>query len=519
MADQRRVSQADSEEGSPQVVMPVYNNANNQMSNQYTTVRQSETTSVSPLMVNQYSQSGKMVNGQYYSGLNQTSNFGQGGASYTSYQQGPVTTTSTVTTNQYSSVPQINQYSNQTGALMTGGQSVVSGGQFSTGEYQTAAQYAASQSQRRISQHSVVGKEYVTGTRVVGHEYGEQRVISTTQRVDESRASILSERFVEHEIKVPKKIVREEVIEKVIVVPERLLHEEVIEEVQKVREKIIEVAKPIIQEKIVEVPEIEYVERIVEVPERIVQEKIREVPRIEYQERIVEIPKIITQEKIVEVPDIQYRDVPYERVVEVPEIHEEFVVKEIPVPQYVDKPVPQYVDVEVVKDVERNIPVPVEAITTFEYKMPRLRPRYNKVTYPVYLPRFIEVPVALELLNSDLISMAEKYLAQVKVLSGTAASLCEIENLAANIMKADFQTHLASADLQSAVMKAWQSGILQFSGPQPTLNVGSQHNTTTVTTTTQGYMGSPVYQTTTVGKTHSHKKSHKSKSGKSGSRR
>lgn len=79
-----------------------------------------------------------------------------------------------------------------------------------------------------------------------------------------------------------------------------------VEEVQKVKETIIEIAKPIIQEKIIEIPEIEYRDKIVEKVEKIVQEKIKEVPRIEYQERIVEIPRVITQEKVVEVRDFKW---------------------------------------------------------------------------------------------------------------------------------------------------------------------------------------------------------------------
>lgn len=75
----------------------------------------------------------------------------------------------------------------------------------------------------------------------------------------------------------------------VIIVPETITREELVEEVQKVKETIIEVAKPIIQEKIVEVPEIEYRDKIVERVEKIVQEKIREVPKIEYQDRIIEV--------------------------------------------------------------------------------------------------------------------------------------------------------------------------------------------------------------------------------------
>lgn len=44
-------------------------------------------------------------------------------------------------------------------------------------------------------------------------------------------------------------------------------------------------------------------------------------------------------------------------------------VREVPVTQYLDKDVPEIVNVEVPYDVHRNIPVPLESITTFEYKL------------------------------------------------------------------------------------------------------------------------------------------------------
>jgi len=282
------------------------------------------------------------------------------------------------------------------------------------------------------------------------------------RRITGGNVSVISERVVEHEIKVPKKIVREEIIEKVVIVPEKILHEEVVEEVQKIREKIVEVARPIIQEKIVEVPEIEYIEKIIEVPERVVQERLKHVPKIEYRERIVEIPKIVTQEKIVEVPEIEYRDVPYEKIVEVPEIREEVVIREVPVPQYVNKPVPEYVTLEVPQNIPRNIPVPVEALTTFEFLLPQLKPKYNKVQIPIYAPRFVEVPIPAELMDANVLAQAEHLSSQVAILaSRQAPSLCEVEKLAEFAKNNNFHEHLSSANLQQAIEQAWRNGTIQ----------------------------------------------------------
>eukprot|EP01056_Protomagalhaensia_sp_Gyna25_P000626 Protomagalhaensia_sp_Gyna_25__625@NODE_1294_length_1975_cov_207_605372_g1033_i0_p2_GENE_NODE_1294_length_1975_cov_207_605372_g1033_i0NODE_1294_length_1975_cov_207_605372_g1033_i0_p2_ORF_typecomplete_len564_score145_93IMCp/PF12314_8/6_9e03IMCp/PF12314_8/3_4e07IMCp/PF12314_8/2_8e07IMCp/PF12314_8/5_1e03IMCp/PF12314_8/9_4e03_NODE_1294_length_1975_cov_207_605372_g1033_i01851876 len=338
------------------------------------------------------------------------------------------------------------------------------------------------------------GQSTATETsRVVGVEYGEQRVISVSQRVDESRQSVLSERYVEHEIKVPKKIVREEVIEKVIIVPEKIIHEEIIDEIQKVREKVIEIARPTIIEKVVEVPEIEYVEKIVEVPEKIVQEKIVQEVKVQYQERIVEVPKPIYQERIIEVPEVQYREVPVERIVEVPEYKDEIVYRDVPVTQYVEKPVPEYVTVEVPVELARKEPIPVEAEVTFEYRIPQLKASYGRITYPVYLPRFIEVPVAAELLNEPLTVAANNYIASIQALSRNATSLCEIEDLATKIMRTDFHSQLEHADLQTAVLRAWESNVLKIGAQEAATPAGGAVQTTVTTTT-----GAPLGGTTTV---------------------
>ncbi|CDI75689.1 inner membrane complex associated protein 4, putative [Eimeria praecox] len=74
-----------------------------------------------------------------------------------------------------------------------------------------------------------------------------------------------------------------------------------------IKEKIVEVPKlvPKYIEKIVEVPQIEWVERIVEVPEVIYKTKI--VPKVEIRENIVEKPVFVQKwvEKIVEVSVVE----------------------------------------------------------------------------------------------------------------------------------------------------------------------------------------------------------------------
>ncbi|ORM40319.1 uncharacterized protein BXIN_1891 [Babesia sp. Xinjiang] len=92
--------------------------------------------------------------------------------------------------------------------------------------------------------------------------------------------------------------------------------------------KIVEVTKEIIDEKIIEVPAIQYVDKIVEVDvpvvkykpvykkKEVVVEKHRHVPRIVYEDKIVEVPQIKYVEKEVEVPQIVMK----EKIVEEPKI-------------------------------------------------------------------------------------------------------------------------------------------------------------------------------------------------------
>ena len=88
---------------------------------------------------------------------------------------------------------------------------------------------------------------------------------------------------------------------------------------------------PIVQEREVQVPKIEYVEKIIEVPQIQTVEKIVEVPQVQVQERIIHKPVTIVQEREVQIPEIEY----VERIVEVPHVQQR------PVEQVVQIEVPQ----------------------------------------------------------------------------------------------------------------------------------------------------------------------------------
>jgi len=324
--------------------------------------------------------------------------------------------------------------------------------------------------QNQMSQVHSSGQGRVVDVRVIGHETGAERLISTSEHVVTGEQHIIQETVTHHHTRVPKKVVREEVVEKTIIIPEIIQIEEWIEEEVEVENRVIEIAKVIQIEKVVEVPEIEIVEKIIEVPEHVIREKIREVPRIEVVERVVEIPIIQTVERIVEIPQIEYRDVPVEKIVEVAEVLTEEVPREMAIPQYVDRPIEQIQIIEESYTVERKIPVPIEAETIIEYALPNIRPKYNKKSFPVYLPRFVEVPIARQFADQGMLAAAETYTARVENLTSVkpAVSLGEIEKLATEIKDSDFVNRhtnvTGNKSMKDLYTQAWETGSFEYFG-------------------------------------------------------
>jgi len=197
-------------------------------------------------------------------------------------------------------------------------------------------------------------------------------------------------------------------------------HERVINEGSHiVHEKVIEVPKRVVQERIVEIPEIEYKYVNVEVPEYVRQEKIVEKYVERIQQRVIPVPKVVQVEKIVEVPEFEYIDIPVEKVIEIPEYREEFVIRHVEVPQYVEVPYPEYRQVPVAQEIERHLPVPVEVTATYEYRMPCIRPVYKDVQVPIYVPRYIEVPVPAHKIDPELLRNLDERMNQLSRNPGT----------------------------------------------------------------------------------------------------
>jgi len=302
-----------------------------------------------------------------------------------------------------------------------------------------------------VSQH--VSGSQVVGTHVVGTERGVERQLSVTE------IAVGEEVIGEKSVFVGKgrrgrKVIREEVHEKIIVIPETVQVEEWVEDEYDMEETVVEVAKKFQIEKTVEVPEIEIVEKLIEQIETVIKEKIIEVPKIETVERIVEVPVIQTVEKIIEVPEIQYNDVPVEKIIEIPEYRTEEVIREVKKAQFVDKTIEQKRLIADSRAMGRKLPVPVEAETIVEFTVPSIRANYIKKKFPVYLPRFIEVPVSKQFIDAGLAAQNEKYTARLANLmnAGHAVSLCEIEQLASEYKDFENRNVLTQKKISTATV-------------------------------------------------------------------
>lgn len=167
-----------------------------------------------------------------------------------------------------------------------------------------------------------------------------------------------------------------------------------------IKESQRHVPKPEIVERIIEVPKMAYKERTIKAPPNsrlqtienihevehgvITETHQTHIPKTEIQERLIEIPKIEYREKIEYEDRIEYREVPVEKIVEVPQI--EYVTRQVEryIPQtYVQEYyVPKYTEVAVqqLQEVERTEVVPVVQ------PVPRYRTQQVPVNVPVHTP-------------------------------------------------------------------------------------------------------------------------------------
>lgn len=140
----------------------------------------------------------------------------------------------------------------------------------------------------------------------------------------------------------------------------------------------------------------ETVEQIVEVPEVVIEERIVHVPRIVIQERLIDVPKIEFREVIEYEDRVEYREVPVDKIIEVPEIEyvvrevEHFIPQQYQQEVYQDR----YVDVPVVQvqEVERIETVPIKTRRYHQkpVPIPQAPPVVQQVAQPVQVVQHMQ---------------------------------------------------------------------------------------------------------------------------------
>lgn len=271
---------------------------------------------------------------------------------------------------------------------------------------------------------------------------------------------IIGEYTTEQVLHGQKKVYVEETYDEVVVIPHKKVVEKIIDDPQTVRQRIVEVEVPQYVHREVEVPEVEYVEIDVPYPETVYMENIIRQPKIETVERIVEVPKIVYQEKIVEVPTMEYREVEEEHIVEVPEEHIETKLVPKYMPQYVEVDVPEIIDVIEEEQVDKNIPIPLEHTILVDLKFPKIYPKYLKKEVPVYVPRFIEIPIPVDKLDDVTLLQAQEALEMLHCLESVdgPATLAQMEQVVSRIVEQDWSTVLARLD--ETQPNAWTTNFM-----------------------------------------------------------
>jgi len=291
------------------------------------------------------------------------------------------------------------------------------------------------------------------------------RLIHHEEQIEEGTGKVLKEYEFEEQVPVDYTVVRQDVVEHIVVIPTTKSSTKK----QPLKPRIVEIEKRVPVEKIVDVDQVETVEVLVEVVTP--SGKTRTIPNIIPKKKIVpREKKVIIErpvERIVEVPEYQYIDV--EEVIEAVEVeeeHEVLVYKEVEVPTVIEVPVEEVHERDEFTDVQVLMPFGVKAETTVEYTVPTIVERRTSRGYPVYVPRFIEVPTNSIQLTPDQRFKCKQLLSQMRELessyldSNKIISVCEIEKMgvAARDHQTCIQGHIDASDIKSSLMHTFQQG-------------------------------------------------------------
>jgi len=156
------------------------------------------------------------------------------------------------------------------------------------------------------------------GTEHVRQELCETDTVEVTMKVQKVVADKIAQQFpevansmkqqyvVERTVQVPVNVIKE--VEKQVPKPEII---ERVVEVPKVQ---------LVEKQIPGPPQVRYEEEIIEVPQVVLEETIVHVPKCEFRERLVEVPRIEFVERLEYEDTVEYREVPVDKIVEVPQI-------------------------------------------------------------------------------------------------------------------------------------------------------------------------------------------------------
>ncbi|CBZ56058.1 conserved hypothetical protein [Neospora caninum Liverpool] len=97
--------------------------------------------------------------------------------------------------------------------------------------------------------------------------------------------------------------------------------------------------------------------------------------------------------RVVDVPFVHYRQTMCVKEVKVPVEVTKVAVKKVEVEGIHEVPIIQPREIGVHQVVRRNVPEPIDVYTVQKYTMPRIQPKYYDVEVPIYVPRYVEVPV------------------------------------------------------------------------------------------------------------------------------
>lgn len=121
-------------------------------------------------------------------------------------------------------------------------------------------------------------------------------------------------------------------------------------------------------------------------------------------------------------------------------------------PYQVNKLIPEFVQKEVLVDVVRQIPVGIERNVTVEFTLPKFRSTWTTINFPVYAPRFIEVPIPSEVLDASTLEHLQALHEQVQMVTAhPAPSICEVEILADIIRNFEMPDRICDDSVQSAI--------------------------------------------------------------------